>query len=147
VISWEQDVVLAKKPGRRRAQKPPFDGGRQADALSKLQDAAGLEATEAAQKVALSYPQYNRYLWGKLPLRTDQFKLFADAYGVTVAALTCALGLLDDAPDPTLRFSLDPEEFQRQVKDLEPELRDQAIRSMQESLAVMQSESDLARRN
>lgn len=77
-------------------EKVPFDGQRQRDALTELQKRAGLEATAAAQAVNLSYPQYNRYLWGRVPLRTDQIRTFAAAYGVSKADLTRALGLLDD---------------------------------------------------
>lgn len=81
----------------RVGDRSAFDGQRQADALSGFQKAAGLDATKAARAVSLSYPQYNRYLWGQVPLRTDQIAAFAAAYGVKKAELTRALGLLDDA--------------------------------------------------
>ena len=84
------------------ADKPVFDGQQQRQALEALQKAAGIDATAAARSVGLSYPQYNRYLWGRVPLRTDQIRTFAQAYGVTTAALTRALGLLDDEPDAVL---------------------------------------------
>lgn len=74
-----------------------FDGRRQRDALTAYQKRAGLDATTAAKAVHLSYPQYNRYLWGSVPLRTDQIRLFADAYGIAQADLTRALGLMDEA--------------------------------------------------
>lgn len=77
-------------------ERAAFDGRRQREALTDLQQRAGLDATSAAQAVHLSYPQYNRYLWGHVPLRTDQIRLFAMAYGVSPAELTRALGLLDE---------------------------------------------------
>lgn len=105
LANWA-DIDVAKRPARQRIQKPAFDGDRQAKALSELQEAAGIDATVAAQLVGLSYPQYNRYLWGRVPLRTDQFRAFAEAYGVTRAALARALGLMDDEVDPVLEARL-----------------------------------------
>lgn len=87
--------------------RPGFDGEQQREALTALQKAAGLEATAAAQAVGLSYPQYNRYLWGRVPLRTDQISAFAAAYKVSRAELTRALGLLDDEVDPAIRERFD----------------------------------------
>ena len=80
-----------------------FDGQRQREALEALQKAAGIDATTAAKGVGLSYPQYNRYLWGKTPLRTDQVATFSAVYGVTKAELSRALGLMDDEVDPAIR--------------------------------------------
>jgi hypothetical protein len=76
--------------------RPTFDGQRQRDALKALQESSGRDATAVARDVGLSYPQYNRYLWGRVPLRTDQIATFAAAYGATSAELSRALGLLDD---------------------------------------------------
>jgi hypothetical protein len=84
-------------------ERVTFDGQKQRDALTGFQAASGIDATTAARAVHLSYPQYNRYLWGKLPLRTDQIPLFAAAYGISKAELTRALGLMDDEIDPVLR--------------------------------------------
>lgn len=64
--------------------KPAFDGGRQREVLTALQKASERDATAVARDVHLSYPQYNRYLWGQLPLRSDQFRTFAAAYDVPV---------------------------------------------------------------
>lgn len=89
-VRW-QDVDVS--------ERPPFDGQRQRDALTRFQGEAGIDATVAARAVNLSYPQYNRYLWGRLPLRTDQIPAFAAAYGVATATLTRALGLLDEPAD------------------------------------------------
>jgi hypothetical protein len=107
-------------------------GQRQHEALSRFQRDAGLDATQAARTVGLSYPQYNRYLWGRLPLRTDQIPRFAAAYGVPKSELTRALGLLDDAMDQpwsmreALRSHLTEDEIERQVeKHKDAPLKDQ----------------------
>ena len=81
-------------------QRPRFDGRRQRAALVRLQQKAGRNATTVASEVGLSYPQYNRYLWGRTPLRSDQFAAFARAYGVSVAELAEALGFGEPPPDP-----------------------------------------------
>jgi hypothetical protein len=83
-------------------------GERQHAALSRFQQESKLDATTIARAVGLSYPQYNRYLWGKLPLRTDQITTFARAYGIPRAELTRELGLLDALPDDpwTMRSAL-----------------------------------------
>lgn len=75
-----------------------FDGGRQRVVLSKLQRRAGLSATEVARDVDLSYPQYLRYVWGKLPIRSDQVERFAAAYGVTPLDLAAELSGVDVYP-------------------------------------------------
>lgn len=89
-----------RRPARPRTVVPKHP--QQSEALSGLQDAAGLEATTAAGLVGLSYPMYNRYLWGQVPLRTDQIPVFAKAFRVSTADLTRALGLMDDEVDPAL---------------------------------------------
>lgn len=72
-----------------------WDGQRQRRALAALVDASPHDATELARMAGLSYPQFLRYVWGKVPLRTDQIPVFAAALGVTTAALVSDLGLLD----------------------------------------------------
>jgi hypothetical protein len=100
-------VISRARGGLVAVNRPGFDGEQQREALTALQKAAGLEATAAAQAVGLSYPQYNRYLWGHVPLRTDQISAFAAAYKVSRAELTRALGLLDDEVDPAIRERFD----------------------------------------
>jgi transcriptional regulator with XRE-family HTH domain len=99
-------VISRGRGGLVTVDRPGFDGERQREALQALQKAAGLEATAVAQAVGLSYPQYNRYLWGRVPLRTDQISAFAAAYKVSRAELTRALGLLDDEPVSALDASI-----------------------------------------
>lgn len=84
-----------------------FDRRRQREALTEFQKRAGLDATAAAQAVHLSYPQYNRYLWGRVPLRTDQIQRFASAYGVRQAELTRALGLLEEPDEAVYDMAAD----------------------------------------
>jgi len=82
-------------------RRPVFDGQKQRTALETFQKDAGIDATTAAKSVGLSYPQYNRYLWGRVPLRTDQIATFAAAYRVSSADLSRALGLMDETPSAT----------------------------------------------
>lgn len=119
--------------------RPGFDGERQREALDALQKAAGLQATTAAQAVGLSYPQYNRYLWGQVPLRTDQIPAFAAAYKVSKAELIRALGLLDEAVDPAIRERFNEaagtlpvcetgrDEVARMIGRLEPEVQQELL--------------------
>ncbi len=72
-----------------------FDGAAQRAALTALQQQSGKQATELAAEVGLSYNQYLRYVWGKTPLRVDQFEPFARAYGVDRRVLVDAM-----FPDP-----------------------------------------------
>lgn len=64
-----------------------FNGIEQRAALVKFQEESGRAPTEIAADLGLSDPQYRRYVWGKLPLRTDQFAPFARAYGIPVRRL------------------------------------------------------------
>lgn len=72
-----------------------FDGKRQEEALRALliREPDGLKTrdgktlTELAQDVGLSYGQLWRYISGGLPLRSDQFAVFAHAFGTTEAEL------------------------------------------------------------
>lgn len=78
-----------------------FDGKRQRAVIRKLARNAGLEQTELAQAVGLSYPQLLRYAYGKVPLRTFQLAAFARAFGVDPLDLAAELGGVDvfgDAP-------------------------------------------------
>lgn len=75
--------MLFRGQGVTVSERPRFDGQQQREALTTLQRGSGKDATTVAQEVHLSYPQYNRYLWGRIPLRVDQFESFAKAYGVT----------------------------------------------------------------
>lgn len=81
------------------ADRPTFDGTRQREALTALQRASGRDATAIAKDVGLSYPQYNRYLWGHLPLRLDQVEPFAFAYGTSPRRLVDLI-LRDDISEP-----------------------------------------------
>ena len=80
-----------------------FDGRVQRAALTDLQARSGKTATDLASEVGLSDPQYRRYVWGKLPIRSDQLSSFASAYGVTVPELSSALGFCGE---PDLRAAL-----------------------------------------
>lgn len=82
--------------------RPVFDGSRQRLALTKLQERSGRAPTDIASELGLSDPQYRRYVWGKLPLRVDQFEPFARAYGVAVRLLVDLI--VDDAIDPAWDF-------------------------------------------
>lgn len=75
-----------------------FDGDRQSAVLSKLQRRAGKSATSVARDIDLSYPQYLRYAWGKLPIRSDQMERFAAAYGVAPLDLAAELSGVDVYP-------------------------------------------------
>lgn len=81
-----------------------FDGQRQRAVLRKLTRNAGLEATDLAQAVGLSYPQLLRYVYGKVPLRSYQLPVFANAFGVDPLDLAAELGgqdiLEDQLADP-----------------------------------------------
>ena len=68
-----------------------FDGKRQRAVIRKLQRNAGLEATDLAQAVGLSYPQLLRYAYGKVPIRSYQLPLFARALGITPLDLAAEL--------------------------------------------------------
>ena len=68
-----------------------FDGRRQRAVLRKLTRNAGLEATDLAQAVGLSYPQLLRYAYGKVPLRSYQIPVFARAFGVDPIDLAAEL--------------------------------------------------------
>lgn len=128
------------------SERVTFDGKKQRAALERFQKDAGLDATTAALAVHLSYPQYNRYLWGKLPLRTDQIAQFAATYGITKADLTRALGLMDDEIDPILRErvidALGPEAERRapeyidevtlRLSEQADEVREDALRELHE---------------
>jgi hypothetical protein len=129
-----------------------FDGQRQRAALERFQEATELDATAIARAVGLSYPQYNRYRWGRLPLRTDQIPVFAAAYGVTTATLTQALGLMDDiavsADDPAWDFRAEL----KRAKPNDPEGAARLYRELAEAgqdiqRAVIATIVDSARRN
>lgn len=140
VVLWQDECVRYRDTAA---------GQQQREALARFQKDAGLDATVAAGLVGLSYPQYNRYLWGKLPLRTDQVPLFAAAYGITKAELTRALGLLDDEIDPALRAraaeavgpDLAPEmaatvdQMARVLKPRDPKFQDDVLRQVRDVLA------------
>lgn len=72
-----------------------FDGGRQEQALRALlkrepdglKTQSGKSLTDVAQEVGLSYGQLWRYVSGVLPLRSDQFTTFAEAFETTEAEL------------------------------------------------------------
>ncbi len=72
-----------------------FNGDRQRVVLSKLQKRSGMGATEVARAVGLSYPQYLKYAWGKVPLRSDQLATFAAVYGVDPLDLSAELNGAD----------------------------------------------------
>jgi transcriptional regulator with XRE-family HTH domain len=143
--------VAALVQERRVTDRPRFDGRRQREALTGLQKASGLDATTVARAVNLSYPQYNRYLWGRVPLRTDQIADFAAAYGVPTAELIRALGLLDPAPEETiieLRLSPNEDEMLQQVEGLPDEIREQMLRVFRRSVEIHeQTSSGLVHRN
>jgi hypothetical protein len=97
------------------ATREAFDGDRQREVLTKLQTRSGYEATELSHRVGLSYPQYLRYVWGKLPLRADQLPAFARAYGVSPIDLAAEIAGQDvyatmppnePAPEWTFRTAL-----------------------------------------
>lgn len=69
-----------------------FDAMRQRAVIRKLQRNAGLEATDLAQAVGLSYPQLLRYAYGKVPIRSHQIPLFAQAFGIAPIDLAAELG-------------------------------------------------------
>lgn len=69
-----------------------FDGRRQRAVIRKLQRNAGLEATDLAQAVGLSYPQLLRYAYGKVPIRSYQIPMFAQAFKITPLDLAVELG-------------------------------------------------------
>ena len=79
-----------------------FDGRRQRAVLRKLTRNAGLEATDLAQAVGLSYPQLLRYAYGKVPLRSYQIPVFARAFGVDPLDLSAELGGVDVFEDQTV---------------------------------------------
>ena len=79
-----------------------FDGKRQRAVIRKLARNAGLEQTELAQAVGLSYPQLLRYAYGKVPLRTFQLAAFARAFGVDPLDLAAELGGADVFEDQTV---------------------------------------------
>lgn len=72
-----------------------FNGMRQRVVIRKLQRNAGLEATDLAAAVGLSYPQLLRYAYGKVPIRSYQIPAFAQAFGITPLDLAAELGGVD----------------------------------------------------
>lgn len=84
-------------------ERQAFDGMRQRSVLAKLQKNTGKEATEVARAVGLSYPQYLRYAWGKVPIRTDQIDAFAEVYQVDPLDLAAELFGVDLYADETKR--------------------------------------------
>lgn len=84
-----------------------FNGQRQRVVIRKLQRNAGMEATDLAQAVGLSYPQLLRYAYGKVPIRTFQLPVFAKAFGIDPLDFAAELGgeniYEDQASDPTVQ--------------------------------------------
>lgn len=148
--------MIFRGQGALVADRQTFDGQRQRDALTAFQKAAGMDATMGARAVGLSYPQYNRYLWGRVPLRTDQIPSFAAAYGITKAELSQALGLFDDADLPSLcqraREAVGPvgieggedgiNEMARVLNALSPADQDRVLRQVAEATAPYRTAPD-----
>lgn len=98
-----------------------FDGKRQRAVIRKLQRNAGLEATDLAQAVGLSYPQLLRYAYGKVPLRSFQIPVFARAFGVDPLDLAAELGGYDLYEDQTMRPETDPWSFRKALRGRVPD--------------------------
>jgi transcriptional regulator with XRE-family HTH domain len=71
---------------------------RQQEVLTKLREDAGLSPTKAAGLIGVSYSQLLRYESGETILPTNYYRAVATAYGITKAALSFQLGLVDRIP-------------------------------------------------
>lgn len=98
-----------------------FDGMRQRAVIRKLQRNAGLEATDLATAVGLSYPQLLRYAYGKVPLRSYQIPLFAQAFGISALDLAAELGGQDVYDDQTEQPDRDAWTFRAALRGHIPE--------------------------
>lgn len=98
-----------------------FDGARQRAVLRKLQRNAGLEASDVAVGVGLSYPQWMRYAHGKVPIRSYQLPGFAKVLGVTALDLAVELGGVDLYEDLTNSPDVTPWTFRDALKGHIPE--------------------------
>ena len=108
VLRMAEDAVRFRDTEKGRAQS---------EVLRSFESDCGRKRSvivaELTEAIDVQHDQYRRYLRGDTPLKWDQIGAFARAFRVTTAALTQALGLMDDAAitataeppdDPTWNF-------------------------------------------
>lgn len=132
-----------------------FDGARQRAVIRKLQRNAGLEATDLAQAVNLSYPQLRRYAYGKVPLRSFQIPLFAKAFGVDPLDLAAELGGYEihedrvsnpDAPEWTFRDALRGHVPEDMIEKMAPTWEGRPLLSQRDAVeAILEMAEELRR--
>lgn len=82
------------------------EGQRIAQVFKELRSEARLTQEEAAERAGLTLAGYRPYEQGKRQLRTEQFKTFADAFGVPTSVLADRLRLTPAEPGGDLRHEL-----------------------------------------
>lgn len=121
------------------------EGARVAEVFKALRREAHLTQEDAADRVKLTLAGYRPYEQGRRRLRTEQIALFADAFGISVDALTERLGLKSPSPQDR-RYSADCEQLMAELEGESPEIAASVIRMLRESLSIARM-ARLAREN
>jgi transcriptional regulator with XRE-family HTH domain len=133
-----------ERRGRQKRQQQHFPAV--AETLRALRARHDLTQEEMAPLLGLTFAGYRPYERGERELTHVQIERLATALGVPVSSIT---GLLwpEDVKLVSNRYAHDLVTLQQQIEGLPPEIGEQILRGFLESVALLHSASDLARRN